>query len=101
MASFSTAVSRMHDALLRTMGIAVIYTPNSVGAAYVVTALLHEPTAQDDNAVASFLTMFARLSDFYATPKKGDEVTIMSTTYMVFEVSTDLQGGVLLALQRA
>lgn len=102
MSVFSAMVGRMDAACKSNFGEAVTYQPSPpFGEPVTITGIIESPNVEEETSTPTMLSLFVVLSDFSIAPVKGDQVTIGTKAYTVFDVSADLEGGARLALQEA
>ena len=97
--SWAAAVGALNAACLGSFGQSVTYEP-AVGAPFAVTGILETGVRPEDAAPGVHAVLFVQLADFAQPPQRGDAVTIGATTYKVFEIEADGQGGATLGLHQ-
>ena len=90
--------SLANAAMLTAFGQTVSYQAGA-GDAFSVVGILQTQTDEERRIEGLYARLFVLLADFAAPPDQGDEVTIGSATYTVFEVLADTAGGCWLSLR--
>ncbi|MCW5982433.1 MAG: hypothetical protein KIT09_30380 [Bryobacteraceae bacterium] len=98
MAAWDSLVDALNTGVLGAFGREVTYQPES-GGSFPVRAVLREGREPEDNSPGTYALLFVRLADLPQAPKRGDAVIIDGSTYKVFEIEADGQGGVTLAVR--
>lgn len=102
MSVFSAFVTPMDAACIAAFGDAISYQTNPpFGVPFLISAIIQGPSVEEEIATPTHLALFVRLSAFTSPPLKGDQVTIGTKTYTVFEINADLEAGATLSLQEA
>jgi hypothetical protein len=88
----------LNDACQQTFGEPVVYQPEAE-ASFTVTGVVNRASDEELQADGVYLRLLVRLADFTVPPACGDEITIGSAIYTVFNVVNDSAGGCLLSLR--
>ena len=98
MSSWDSLMNTLNTTVLSVFGREVTYVPQ-VGAPVPVRAISGAPHQAEDASPGTYTVLFLRLADLPQPPERGDEVRIGESTYKVFEIEADVEGGVRLALR--
>ena len=98
MAAWAQQSGLANAALLAAFGSAVSYQP-AVDEAFTVTGIVDRTSDEERQADGVYLRLLVRLADFTVPPACGDEVTIGTAIYTVFNVVNDSAGGCQLSLR--
>jgi hypothetical protein len=96
---WASLTDALNTGVLGTFGREVVYLPQSGGQAPI--RAIFEPARQaEDNAPGVYAVLFVRVGDLPQAPERGDEVTVDSLTYKVFDIEADTSGAVVLRLRQ-
>ena len=98
MAAWSQQSGLANAAILAAFGLPVSYQQGA-GDPFTVVGILDKRTDEERQAGGVYATLFVNLSDFSAPPDHGNEFTIGSAIYTVFNVVNDSAGGCQLSLR--
>ena len=98
MAAWAQQSGLANAALLAAFGSSVSYQPAG-GDSFTVTGIVDQTSDEERQANGVYARLFVQLADFAAPPTSGDEVTIGSAIYTVFNVANDSGGGCWLSLR--
>ena len=98
MPDWTSLMDALNTAVLGAFGREVTYVPQA-GVPVTVRAITEAPHQTEDASPGTYAVLFLRLADLAQPPVRGDEAVIDGTTYKVFEIVADADGGVKLALR--
>jgi hypothetical protein len=91
-------MNTLNTTVLSVFGREVTYVPQ-LGAPVPVRAVSGAPHQAEDASPGTYTVLFLRVADLSQPPERGDEVRIGDSTYKVFEIEADADGGVRLSLR--
>ena len=99
MSDWASLTDALNTGVLGAFGREVVYLPQAGAQANI--KVIFEPTRQaEENAPGVYAVLFVRVGDLPQPPERGDEVTVDSLTYKVFEIEADTSGAVVLRLRQ-
>ena len=98
MSTWTNLSALLNDACQQTFGEPVVYQP-AAEESFTVTGSVDRTSDEERQANGVYVRLFVQLADFIAPPASGDEVTIGSAIYTVFNVAIDSGGGCWLSLR--
>ena len=98
MSTWNNLSALLNDACQQTFGEPVVYQPTAEES-FTVTGIVDRTSDEERQAEGVYLRLLVRLADFTVPPACGDEVTIGSAIYTVFNVVNDSAGGCQLSLR--
>ena len=99
MIDWTSLTDALNGIVTDTFGREVLYIPK-VGDSRIVNGILEAVHQQEQNNPGIFALVFLRLAELAAPPERGDQVSIDSVAYKVFEIEADEVGGVRLGLHK-
>ncbi len=99
MAHFASLLNSLNIAALTAFGREVTYSPQT-GAPLPIRAIFQPSHEAEENSPGVYGALFIRMGDLPLRPTRGDEVTLDSIGYKVFDVEADASGGAVLRLRR-
>jgi hypothetical protein len=98
MAAWNLQSGLANAAVMAAFGQPVSYQQQA-GDSFTVAGILDKRTDEERHPDTVYARLFVNLSDFSVPPDHGDEVTIDSALYTVFEVLNDPGGGCWLSIR--
>ena len=99
MADFASLLNILNSAALTAFGREVRYSPQTSAPA-TIRAIFQPSHEAEENSPGVYGVLFIRLGDLPLPPARGDEVTIDSVGYKVFDIEADASGGAVLRLRQ-
>jgi hypothetical protein len=99
MADWASLLGTLNATAIGVFGREVSYIP-STGDAFTIRTIVETAKQTEDTAPGVYAAMFLRSVDLPKPPERGDEVSIDSTLYKVFDIDADGGGGLVLRLRQ-
>jgi hypothetical protein len=99
MADFASLLNSLNTAALTAFGREVTYSPQT-SAPVMIRAIFQPSHEAEENSPGVYGVLFIRLGDLAQQPARGDEVSIDSVLYKVFDIEADTSGGAVLCLRQ-
>ena len=99
MSDWASLTDALNTSVLGAFGREVVYLPQAGGQATIKA--IFEPAGQaEENSPGVYAVLFVRVGDLPLAPERGDEVTVDSLAYKVFDIEADTSGAVVLRLRQ-
>lgn len=98
MSDWTSLIGDVNRQMLSAFGREVQFLPQS-GGEITIKAVVESAKQPEDTAPGVYAVIFLVVSDLPSAPLRGDQVRIDSTTYVVWDLVADGQGGMRLALR--
>ena len=99
MADFASLLNALNSAALTAFGREVTYSPQA-GLPSAIRAIFQPSHEAEENSPGVYGVLFIRSGDLPLPPARGDEVSIDSVLYKVFDIEADTSGGAVLRLRQ-
>ena len=99
MIDWTSLTDALNGIVTDTFGREVLYVPKA-GDSRTVKIIFETIPQQEQNSPGIFALVFLRLADLATPPERGDQISIDSVAYKVFEIEADEVGGVRLGLHK-
>ena len=99
MADWASLTDALNTGVLGAFGREVVYLPQAGGQA-TITAIFEPARQVEENSPGVYAVLFVRVGDMPQPPERGDEVTVDSLIYKVFDIEADTSGAVVLRLRQ-
>lgn len=96
---WNSLIGGLNTTALSVFGREITYLP-SAGEAVTVRAIVETARQTEETVAGVYAMLFLRLADLPKPPERGDEVSIDTTLYKVFDIDADGGGGVVLRLRQ-
>ena len=97
MTDWTSLLDGLNTRVVAAFGREVTYVPQT-GGPVAVRGIVQAAHQAEESSPGVYAYMFVRLADLSVYPGRGDEVQIDGSTYAVYQVEADGQGGATLAL---
>jgi hypothetical protein len=99
MADLASLLNALNSAALTAFGREVTYSPQT-GAPVALRAIFQPSHEAEENSPGIYGVLFIRMGDLALPPARGDEVSVDSLLYKVFDIEADASGGAVLRLRQ-
>ncbi len=99
MADWTSLLGTLNSTAVGVFGREVSYLP-STGEARTIQAIVETAKQAEETAPGIYAVLFIRLADLPKPPERGDEVSIDSMLYKVFDIEADGGGGAVVRLRQ-